>query len=184
MATGAFDMIYHEHRDYHTLKPLPKFLRQFGLVIKCVEFLETHGGSIRVWCARPGIGLEMDDVDMDWLAFKHRIDDARRMILAQIDAVQGKPLVAFGATAKACTLIHHFGLTDYIDYCVDDTLEKQGRYIPGTDIEIHPTAVLRNDPEAVVLLTAWNFADVIRPQYPDKQFIVPFTHPQPIEVPV
>jgi hypothetical protein len=99
------------------------------------------------------------------------------MLLAQIEAVEGKPLVAFGATAKACTLIHHFGLTDFIDYCVDDTPAKQGRYIPGTDIEICPTAVLRQDPDAVVLLTAWNFADVIMPQYPDKPFIVPFGKP-------
>jgi SAM-dependent methyltransferase len=176
MATGAFDMIYHEHRDYHTLKPLPRFLKRFGLVIECVEFLDTHGGSIRVWCSRPGIGIDVDDMDVDWRAFKHRIDDARRLLVAQLEEI-GRPVVALGATAKACTLIHHFGIADYIDYCVDSTPAKQGRYIPGTDIAIYHPDILNKDNDAAVLLTAWNFADVIVPQYPDKQFIIPFAHP-------
>jgi SAM-dependent methyltransferase len=179
MASGAFDMIYHEHRDYHTMKPLPRFLKRFGLVIEQVDFIETHGGSLRVWCRRPGLGLDVDDMDMDWRAFKHKIDEARRVLIAQLDQAKSH-IVALGATAKACTLIHHFGLTDYIDYAVDSTPQKQGRYIPGTDIEIHRPDVLKNDPDAVVLLTAWNFADVIVPQFPDKQFIIPFA--KPVEV--
>jgi hypothetical protein len=83
-------------------------------------------------------------------------------------------LACFGATAKATTLIHHFGLAELIDYCVDNTPAKQGRFIPGTKIPIHGMDMLTERPPAAVVLTAWNFESVIRVQYPQLHFIVPF----------
>jgi SAM-dependent methyltransferase len=172
--SGAFDMIYHEHRDYHTVGPWEKFLKRFGLVITGLKHLETHGGSIRITCERPGQPLYTgDDEQIDWLAFKHRIRDAKQAVQQQLIDVDG-PIACFGATAKACTLIHHFGLADKIAYCVDSTPEKHHRYIPGTNIMIHPTAHLDSVPPAAVLLTAWNFEAEIRAQFPNLRFVVPF----------
>lgn len=173
MHAGAFDMIYHEHRDYHTLSPWPAFLKRFGLVMTRYEMLPTHGGSVRVWCERPGISYgEMPQEGIDWRAFQCRIAEAKASVLAQITEVDG-PLIAFGATAKACTLIHHFGLADLIDYVVDSTPAKQGRYIPGTNIKIisHDSYIRKGVP---ILLTAWNFEKEIRAQFPNHHFIVPF----------
>lgn len=174
MDKGAFDMIYHEHRDYHTLAPWPAFLKRFGLVIVRTQRLWTHGGSIRVWCERPGVGIQVPTEALDWKAFRHRIDVERERIREVISQVEG-PIVAVGATAKACTLLHHFGLTELIDYCVDNTPAKQGRYIPGTNIHISDPSRLRDDPTATILLTAWNFEQEIRAQFPQHDFIVPFS---------
>ncbi len=171
MASGSFDMIYHEHRDYHTLKPLPRFLKRFGLVLRQWQHLETHGGSVRIFCERPGSSLDAFDAALDWRSFKHHIADAKASVLAQLDAAKG-PIVAFGATAKACTLIHHFGIADCIAYAVDSTSAKQGRYIPGTAIQIRAPGSFTG--EEVFLLTAWNFADAIQAQYPSHSFIIPF----------
>ena len=172
-ATGAFDMIYHEHRDYHTLSPWPAFLKRWGLVITDIEPLPTHGGSIRLCCERPGIGMAIDPEPIDWKSFKYRIAEAKRGLLERVTEVNG-PLVAFGATAKACTLIHHFGLADVIDYAVDNTPAKQGRYIPGTRIQIYPESRLDEVPPAAVLMTAWNFRDVLMSQYPQLHWVIPF----------
>lgn len=172
---GAFDMIYHEHRDYHTLGPLVPFLKQYGLVMDRVDHLDTHGGSIRVYCERPGIQRWVyPDERTDWRAFMTRMEETRQLLQAEVEDSPG-PLVAFGATAKACTLIHQCHLADRIAYCVDDTPAKQGRYVPGTAIPILSPAVLREHPEATILLTAWNFASVIRQRYPHHRFLVPFT---------
>lgn len=46
---GMFDMIYHEHLDYHTLEPLIPFLEGHGFVVERVGKVSTHGGSLRVW---------------------------------------------------------------------------------------------------------------------------------------
>ena len=171
--SGAFDMIYHEHRDYHTLKPWVPFLKRYGLVITNYEFLGTHGGSIRVYCERPGVGMVLPEEPLDWRAFQERIYQAKRVIQRQVFDVDGT-LACFGATAKATTLIHHFGLAKVIDYCVDNTPAKQGRFIPGTKIPIASMQMLKERPPAGVILTAWNFEREIRAQFPNLNFIVPF----------
>jgi SAM-dependent methyltransferase len=171
--SGAFDMIYHEHRDYHTLGPWVPFLKRWGLVIRHFEMLPTHGGSVRIYCERPGVPLLILPEYIDWRAFTRRIHQAKTAVQRQIVQVEGT-LACFGATAKATTLIHHFGLADMIDYCVDNTPAKQGRFIPGTKIPIHGMEMLKERPPEAVLLTAWNFEREIRAQFPNLNFIVPF----------
>ena len=164
--TGAFDMMYHEHRDYHSKGPLEKFLKNFGFEIDDDAALTTHGGSARYYCRRPFI----------WRRFNEKIKDAKAAIWSQLYDQEEVvfPLACFGATAKACTLIHHFGLAPYITYCVDDTPEKQGRYIPGTNIQIFPTSHLEEVPPAAVIMTAWNFKDVLLAKYPQLHWVIPF----------
>lgn len=159
VGAGAFDMIYHEHLDYHTLKPLQSFLRGFGLVMTAWERLETHGGSIRVWARHDGRECSIPDEWLDWGAMRSRIAAARKRVGSM------GPMVAFGAAAKACTLISELGLEDQILYCVDDTPQKQGRYIPGTNIQVRPVNDLGSEP---VLMTAWNHEAEIRGRIPNE----------------
>jgi methylation protein EvaC len=163
MIKGAFDMMYHEHRDYHRPEPLEKFLRRWGLSIDFLQWIPTHGGSHRYYCRRPFV----------WREFADKIKLAKTAIQSQLIDVES-PIACFGATAKACTLIHHFGLADTIAYCVDDTPEKQGRYIPGTNIQIFPTSHLQEVPPKAVIMTAWNFKDVLLKKYPTLPWIIPF----------
>lgn len=160
---GAFDMMYHEHRDYHSVKPLEKFLKRWCLEIVDYRSLPTHGGSMRYYCRRP----------YRWRAFETKIKLAKTALQSQLIDIEG-PIACFGATAKACTLIHHFGLANTIVYCVDDTPEKQGRYIPGTNIQIFPTSHLEEVPPAAVVMTAWNFKDVLLTKYPQLHWVIPF----------
>tara|TARA_R110000868_G_scaffold298044_1_gene558326 strand:- start:499 stop:756 length:258 start_codon:yes stop_codon:yes gene_type:complete len=83
--------------------------------------------------------------------------------------------VLFGAPAKATTLIHNMDCIENIAYCVDDTPIKQGKYLPGTDIKIYPTDKLLsfNSHKGDVILTAWNYKDVIQPRFPNINFINP-----------
>jgi methylation protein EvaC len=162
MSDGLFDMMYHEHRDYHKTWPLSKFLKRWGLEAEWQE-IATHGGSLRYYCRRPA----------QWRKFSDKIKLAKTAIQSQLIDVES-PIACFGATAKACTLIHHFGLADTIDYCVDDTPEKQGRYIPGTNIQIFPTSHLQEVPPKAVIMTAWNFKDVLLKKYPTLPWIIPF----------
>lgn len=170
----AFDMIYHEHRDYHTLAPLVPFLKRHGFVITRVDFLAVHGGSVRVYCERHGQGWSIPDEPLDWCEFTARIAQAKLDVIEQLD-LAGDQVIAFGAPAKACTLIHHCGIADRIAFCVDDTPAKQHKFIPGTDIRILPTSRLKHN-HVPMLLLAWNYEQEIRAQYPDQQFIVPFAH--------
>lgn len=165
--SGAFDMIYHEHRDYHTLRPLARFARKHGFVLTEFEHIGTHGGSIRVTLRRDGETPRLPDESIDWRGFEDRILAAKDSTIRRL---VGR-VAAFGATAKACTLIHHFGLADRISYCVDETPQKQGRYIAGTGIKVVPS--FEDKPDSV-LLTAWNYAKVIAERFPDLLLVNPF----------
>lgn len=70
---GGFDMVRHEHKDYHTLSPLPRFLAKFGLCIRQYEHNNAHGGSIRVHCSRgdKGVAVPEDRVHWDTIAKKY-----------------------------------------------------------------------------------------------------------------
>lgn len=177
---GAFDMIYHEHRDYHTLAPWEPFLKKWGLIITEYEFIGTHGGSVRVYCERPGEPrMTLPYEPLDWRGFKRRITNAKMAMQRQVMDIDGR-IACFGATAKATTLIHHFGIANEIAYCVDSTPAKQGRYIPGTDIPIYSMDMLNESRPAAVILTAWNFEREIRSQFPHLNFIVPFAEEVPV----
>lgn len=164
MGSGAFDMIYHEHRDYHALGPLALFLQSCGLVMTEYEIFDAHGGSIRVTAKKHGMQVALPHEPCDWDAFRDHIDATKQAM--QFD----RQLAAFGAPAKATTLIYQLGLQGKIKHCVDDTPHKQGKYIAGTDIKV----LGRHGMEAEMLLLAWNYEDLICKMFPATDFIVPF----------
>lgn len=169
LKSGAFDMIYHEHLDYHHLDPLISFLIKHKLVMTEWEHIKTHGGSIRVHAKKMGKWCEVPKENLDWIGFKKKIRECRDRLHKEIDSAGGK-VKAFGAPAKATTLVSEFGLDGKVEFTVDDTPQKQGRYIPGTSIKIKPVSELGDGP---VLLFAWNYAGEIAKRIPNR-LILPF----------
>ena len=77
----------------------------------------------------------------------------------------GKRIVGYGAPGKGTTLLNACGIgQDTLDYVVDSTPIKQGRYMPGTAIPIRHPEVLREDSPDYLLLLAWNYAETILAQ--------------------
>ncbi|OFZ99939.1 MAG: SAM-dependent methyltransferase [Betaproteobacteria bacterium RIFCSPLOWO2_02_67_12] len=171
-----FDTIYHEHLDYHALRPLLPFLRAHGFEPIEALRVEPHGGSIRVLAQRLGgtravgqsVGAALAQEERAGL---HRIDTytafARRVdalgaelgrLLGELKA-QGRRIAGFGAPAKATTLMHHFRIGPaQIEFIVDDSPLKQGLYSPGLHVPVlPPEAIIERRPDYLLLL-AWNFA--------------------------
>ena len=123
---------------------------------------------MRITAKRHGREAMLPEEKIDWRRLQSLVDLVKRRMKDVAD--DNAPLVAFGATAKATTLIHNLGIADKIEYCVDSTPQKQGRYIPGTNIRILPVSELKNQ---TVLLTAWNYEREIRQMITNK-LINPF----------
>jgi hypothetical protein len=75
---------------------------------------------------------------------------------------EGKRIVGYGAPAKGNTLLNYCGVrSDFLDFTVDRSPHKQGRYLPGTHIPIrHPDAIREARPDYLLILP-WNLRDEI-----------------------
>ena len=73
----------------------------------------------------------------------------------------GKKIIGYGSPAKATTALNFFGISNQIDFIVEDNKLKQGKYVPGVLIPIkNKNYIKEKDPQILVL--AWNFFNEIK----------------------
>ena len=178
-----FDTIYHEHLSYLSLMTAERLFAEAGLRLFDVEELSTHGGSLRIYArhdedASTKLGPRLAEVRERELAagldrvetytgFDERVRRVKRDLLEFLIGAKrdGKSIVGYGAPAKATTLLNYCGIRgDFLDYVVDRSPHKQGRFLPGAHLEIRdPSEVERTRPDYLLLL-AWNLKDEIAEQ--------------------
>jgi SAM-dependent methyltransferase len=176
-----FDTIYHEHLCYFSLTALDRLFRRHRLVIRDVERIPIHGGTLRIFAghqdaATPSAAVQAllaeeagwgVDRESFYTGFGDSVTRLKDELLRLLTALkgQGKRIAAYGASAKGSTLLNYFGIgRDVLEFVVDRSTVKQGRYTPGTHLEIlSPGALLELQPDYLLLLS-WNFADEILAQ--------------------
>ena len=177
---NEFDTIYHEHFSYFSMLTTVRILEAHGLRAFDVEELPTHGGSLRVFACRtealthdvqPSVDRLIREEERAGLASAAGYESFARQVketkLALVDflltaAKQGKKVAGYGAPGKSATLLHYCGIgKDLIEYTVDRSPYKQGRFLPGNHIPIyHPDRIRESRPDYVVILP-WNLKDEI-----------------------
>jgi SAM-dependent methyltransferase len=180
---NEFDTIYHEHFSYFSMISTLSILEAHGLKVFDVEELASHGGSLRVYACRaesqahqiePRVGEVIAQEQKAGLASAEGYDSFARQVkqtkLALVEflltaAREGKSVAGYGAPGKSATLLHYCGIgKDLIEYTVDRSQYKQGRFLPGTHIPIyHPSRISETKPDYVVILP-WNLKDEIMEQ--------------------
>jgi SAM-dependent methyltransferase len=194
---GEFDTIYHQHLCYFSVLSADYLFRKNGLFLNHVEWLPTHGGSLRYYAGRrenvqdsvKRMLAEERDLGMDkpgyYRGFATMVKNlglTMRSILADIKR-QGKSIAAYGAAAKGAIMLNYLGAdTKQIDFVVDKNIHKQGRYMPGVHIPIlAPEELVKRQPDYCLILP-WNFKDEIMQQQAEYRrkggrFIVPVPTP-------
>jgi SAM-dependent methyltransferase len=177
---NQFDTIYHEHFSYFSFITVERIFASHGITLFDVEELKTHGGSLRIF------GRHAEDKEKDvtervlelrnqeihagydrmetYFAFDEKVKETKRKILEiLIDAKQrGKTIVGYGAPGKGNTLLNYCGIrTDFLEYTVDRSPYKHGRFTPGTHIEIFPPERIRSDRPDYLFILPWNLKDEI-----------------------
>jgi hypothetical protein len=180
---NEFDTIYHEHFSYFSLLTTIRIMEAHGLRIFDVEELQSHGGSLRVYACRaedktrvatPGVCKVLTDeknAGLTTLAgyqkFAQQVKRTKYELMEFLLAAvrEGKSVAGYGAPGKSATLLHYCGIgKDLIEYTVDRSPYKQGRFLPGNHIPIyHPDRIRETKPDYVVILP-WNLKDEIMAQ--------------------
>jgi SAM-dependent methyltransferase len=195
-----FDTIYHEHLCYYSLTAVHRLMRRHGVAVVDVEHLTIHGGTLRYTVARETPETRPSERTTALLAdeqawgvdriefyrsFADRVETLKSALQRMLCAIKasGGRIAAYGASAKGSTLLNYVGVgRDILEFVVDRSTVKQGRYTPGTHLPILPPEYLLQTQPGHVLLLTWNFADEILEQQMEfrrrgGRFILPVPSP-------
>lgn len=174
-----FDTIYHEHFSYYSLSAVRALFRRHGMEVRDVEWLPIHGGSLRYFIRHGGdpservLSMARQEEAAGMLefgyyaAFAQRVFSLRTSLVGLLTELKGNgaSIAGYGASAKGSTLMNAFGIDrSHLDFIVDRSSIKQGRFTPGNRLEILPPEVLLERRPDYVLLLTWNFAEEILDQ--------------------
>ena len=179
---NQFDTIYHEHFFYFSLKTLQQIFIRHRLSIYNVEQLDTHGGSLRIYATHEGNSLDISshkksvekiikveiNHGINTINFYSQLgNNALRLKLNALKYLVAKKnlnksIVAFGAAAKGNTFLNYCGIKkDIIDFVVDETPYKIGKYLPQSKIPILPFEMLKKVKPDVIVILPWNHKEEI-----------------------
>ena len=168
----TFDNIYHEHYNYWSLTSLVNFFNQFNVKIFRSEKVDTHGGSIRVYLKKDkmvkienSVKKMLNEEDKfgiknfkTYQKFGEKVYKIRDNVLTNVKKIKkdNKIVIGYGAPAKATTALNFFGISNEIDFIVEDNKLKHNKLIPGVKIPIKSKSQIKNKKNTCIVL-AWNF---------------------------
>jgi hypothetical protein len=180
---NQFDTIYHEHFSYFSFLSARMIFEAHGLRLFDVEELKSHGGSLRIYAchaedeskALSDRAVQLADRETKdgvltleyYRSYDEQVKETKRKLLEFLIAARrsGKTVVGYGAPGKGNTLLNYCGIrTDFLDYTVDRSTYKQGRFLPGTHIPIHEPGMIDETRPDYVLILPWNLKDEIMTQ--------------------
>jgi len=173
----TFDNIYHEHYNYWSLTSLVNFFNNFSAKIYKVEKINTHGGSLRIYVKKnKKVKVEKNVHDLlkeeekfgikkyqTYLNFAKEVYKIRNNVKHNISNLvkTHDKIIGYGSPAKATTALNFFGISNEIEFIVEDNKLKQGKFLPGVRIPITSKQKLKSKANCAIVL-AWNFFEEIK----------------------
>jgi len=194
-----YDTVYHEHLRYYSLHSLKFLLEMHGLEVFHAKEIPSHGGSIRVYAARPGryiiqtsvkeqLKKEKDVVTSEdaFTAFRNKARQSKLSLQSLLCQIKEKNQRIFGISApsRGTILANYTGLQSDIIECTVEVAgsHKIGKYLPGTLIPIVSEEKLFTDQPEFALLFSWHIAAELMPKLRKKgyrgNFIIPLPNPR------
>lgn len=131
---------YHEHISYFTPMSMSILANECELDIDSIVTSPMHGKS-----------------------YLFELSRKKDVIIQSKDTLNNLtyPAVGYGASAGATVLLNYYGLN--LEYIVDDSPTKQGKYVPGVNIPICDSKRLELDPRNLtIVITAFNLFEELK----------------------
>ncbi len=178
---NEFDTIYHEHCSYFCIHSMKTLVEACGLTLYNVEQPSIHGNSFLFTIIAEAPEQATRDwiqclIDIEYREGLHNVDTyhayavkvqtvCRELTACVLDYKnKGHTVISYGAPAKGMVVLNYTKLP--LEYVIDDSYIKIGKFTPGTNIPIIDLDSLPVNPspelDIVVVPLAWNFADEIK----------------------
>jgi len=186
MERGSYDQIYDEHAHIFSIISLRNVLNNAGLEIFRVENLNVHGGSNRIFACPTGTRKVEDSVyqnlnleytaELDrtsaYFRFSEKVKRSKDQLVNLLLELKRKnyKIVSYGATSKSTTVFNYCQIdSSLIDYIIDTTPDKQGKFSPGVHIPVLSPELGFDESVDYAFLGAWNYRKEISEK--EKDFL-------------
>ena len=179
---NQFDTIYHEHFSYFSFYTVSLIFEKHDLKLFDVEQIPTHGGSLRIYGKHKedeskSISSNVADLLKEeakgmqnieyYKGFQEKVNEVKINLVSflLVQKKLDKKVVAYGAAAKGNTLLNYCGVkNDLIEFVVDASPHKQGKYLPGSHIPIVTEEMIKKNKSDYILILPWNLITEITDQ--------------------
>ena len=185
-----WDNIYHEHIYYYSLSALNFMFKEYDMTIVDFEQIPIHSGSIRVTvknCKQPlpkkvSDQIKIEDSTINTNAY---INNFNNKVTKHISDFKNKikelsktyKIAGYGASGRANMFCNLTGLdSNLVNFVVDESPERCGRYIANTDIPIVGLDHLKESDIDLLIIFAWNYSKMIieKTKFKDFKYLIAF----------
>lgn len=177
---NQFDTIYHDRFSYLSFIAVYHLFVRNGLRVFDVARIPTHGGSLRVRACHAENPMHPEQLSVMQLladeeacgmkspeyyaAFMQRVAATKHNLLGFLIRLKRDHcrIVGYGVPAKGNVLLNYCGIrSDFIDYLVDRSPYKYGKYAPGTRLPICNVEQIHITRPDYLFILPWNIKDEI-----------------------
>lgn len=178
-----FDFMYHEHLFYYTLTSLQNLLNPHGLAILDFERISIHSGSIRVIVGNGESNqkvldqIKAEQPYLDLNNFSEHIATALNNLRDYLKNNKNLKIAGYGASGRANVVTSVLDLDQsLVHYIIDESPERYNKWTSNGKIPIYPPDHLNKVKPDVIVIFAWNFADMIieKTKHLGIPYVIPF----------
>ena len=160
---GDCSIIWEEHVSYFSETVLVAAFRQYGFEPKTIRHYNFSGGTVAILAQKSSSTTSIDrittsDITKNIDAFQSQaaVYQENLSIGLQEARRRNTKVVLYGTGCRACTVVNALKLGKFIDYAIDDQVERQGLFMPGSRLPIHDPSVIKDIGAPFICLLAVN----------------------------
>ena len=189
---NQIDQCYSEHRTYASARALSRVADEWGFRLMDVTKVPLHGGSILCEFRRgnflgrpsPSVASALSEEQAlgafdptVWKSMMVKAEAEKKAFLGLLYeyGMRGEKIMGYTAPAKGSVWLQFCGVgSGLLPGIYDTTKEKQGMYVPGTDIPILDPVEMEEDCPVALVVFAWNWIHYLADVMPGKRLIKPY----------
>ncbi len=179
----TYDQICHEHCVYYSLDTFNKIISKNNLKILDVNFNEINGGSIEVKCVKKNCKFKSKTEKInsiikqerkiglkDFEKFNLRMENSKKNLQLFLNNQKKEKVIGYGASTKGNVILNYSQITNkHLSYICDANPSKEGKYTPGSHIQIISKSKMRKLKPKYLVVLIWSFRSEVIKQ--EKKFL-------------